>query len=158
MFQSIISFAQNDIVTREPYKLQLAVDKENYYSMDVEKSPYFVKENILQIYPGEKLNVETELNDKNEFISMKVVKENVYPKKTITIEFEQKTLDNDDKQMFLVVKNPFDKQLKYEALMYIVGHDKWLETSIIPIQPNLVNYEMWRDVIITLVLKDWNLE
>ena len=158
LFFNCSLFAQNDKKEREPFKLELGVDKEQYYSMDVQKSPYFVKENILQIYPGEKLLVETELNQKDEFISMKVVKENLNPDKTIEIEFEQKLLEDGKKQMFLTVKNPFEKEMKYEALMFIVGHDKWVETSIIPILPKLVNYEMWSDVIISLVLEGWKLK
>ncbi len=42
--------------------------------------------------------------------------------------------------------------------MYIVGYNKWLSTSIIPILPNLVNYETWNDVIISLVLERWRFE
>jgi hypothetical protein len=42
--------------------------------------------------------------------------------------------------------------------MYIVGGDDWYETSIIPVFPGLTNYEMWTDVIISLVLNNWRLE
>lgn len=48
-------------------------------------SPYFVREKILQIYSGEKLFIEVEI-EKKEIISMKVVKENINPEKTIEVE------------------------------------------------------------------------
>lgn len=89
---------------------------------------------------------------------MKVVKENINPTKTIEIEFSQKTVDRKSDGIILQVSNPFDKVLNYSAMMYTVGKNKWSKTSIIPIQPKLTNFELWNDVIITLVLSDWHFE
>ncbi|WP_409417901.1 hypothetical protein [Flavobacterium sp. PS2] len=153
----ILCYSQDVKTNRESIKLELIADAENNYSMQVPNSPYFVKEKILQIYPSEKLYIETVI--KNDSIySMEVVNKNVNPKRTIEIEFSQNVTDRTNKQMLLKVTNPFDKKLNYNALMYIVGHDKWIPTSIIPILPNLVNYETWQDTIITLVLENWRFE
>jgi hypothetical protein len=150
-------YSQNEIKEREPFVLKLAVDNEQFYQMDIPKSKYFVKENIIQIYPTEKLNIEVEI--KNDTIySMKVVEKIVEPKRTIQIEFLQNVKDKKPEGMMLKVTNPFDRKLNYNAMMYIVGNNKWLSTSIIPILPNLVNYETWNDVIITLVLEKWRFE
>ena len=89
---------------------------------------------------------------------MSVVKENLRPDKTIIIEFNQNVKGRIHDGMRLTVKNPFDKILKYEALMYINGGTKWIPTSIIPIRPNLVNFELWNDVILSLVLLEWEIE
>lgn len=150
-------YSQNETKEREPFVLKLAVDSEQFYQMNIDKSKYFVKENILQIYPTEKLNVEVEIK-KDTIFSMKVVNKIVEPKRTVQIEFFQNIKDNMPEGMMLKVTNPFDRKLNYNALMFIVGNNKWLSTSIIPIQPNLVNYETWKDVIITLVLEKWRFE
>ncbi len=60
--------------------------------------------------------------------------------------------------MMLKVENPFDKKLIYEAGMFIVGNNQWLSTSIMPVQEKLVGFELWNDVIITMILTDWRLE
>lgn len=156
-FTASFCYSQNKIIEREPFALKLAVDSEQFYQMDVPKSKYFVKENILQIYPTEKLNVELEIKSDTIF-SMKVVEKIIEPKKTIQIEFLQNVKENKPNAMMLKVTNPFDRKLNYNAMMYIVGNNKWLSTSIIPILPNLVNYETWNDVIITLVLEKWRFE
>ncbi|PXY38754.1 hypothetical protein DMB65_21305 [Flavobacterium cheongpyeongense] len=157
LFIANFCYSQNEIKEREPFVLKLAVDNEQFYQMDIPKSKFFVKENIIQIYPTEKLNVEVEI--KNDTIySMKVVDKIVEPKRTIQIEFLQNVKDKKPEGMMLKVTNPFDRKLNYNAMMYIVGHNKWLSTSIIPILPNLVNYETWNDVIITLVLEKWRFE
>lgn len=88
---------------------------------------------------------------------MKVVKENLNPKKTIEISFDQLGTERKHDGMMLKVTNPFSKELSYGALMFIVGNDHLLETSIVPIRPGLEGYEMWNDVIISLVLVDWAL-
>ena len=74
------SYAQNEVTNREEFTLKLPVDGEQFYEQKVEKSLYFVKENVLQLYPGEKLFIEVEIK-KKEIISMKIVKENLNPEK-----------------------------------------------------------------------------
>ena len=86
------TFAQNEKEKRDPFTLKLPVDGEQYDEQKVESSPYFVKEKVLQIYPGENLFIEVEM-DKNEITSMKVVKANLNPEKTIEIELTQKVKD-----------------------------------------------------------------
>lgn len=152
-----ISFAQNDRESRETFTLKLAVDSLNFYQQEVQKSKYFIKEKALQIYPGEHIFIEAEIKD-GIIESMKVVKENKNPSKTIEIELSQNAEGRKNTGMTLEVSNPFDKRLTYNALMYMLGKNEWTETSVIPVRPKLKSFEMWNDVIITLVLDDWKLE
>jgi hypothetical protein len=154
---SILCNSQNEKVNREAFKLNLAVDTEHFYSMDVEKTPYLVKEKILQIYPGEKVLIETEIKS-DTIYSMKIVEKNLNPDKTIEVSFYQDAKDKANISMMLNVKNPFNKTLKHDALMFTVAGGKWEKTSIIPIRPKLQNFETWGYTIISLVLDNWRLE
>ena len=107
--------AQNEKPEREAFKLIVAIDSVNFYQQDVAKSPYFVKDKILQIYPSEKIFIETEIKS-DSIYSMSVVKENLNPERTIIVEFNQNVQGRIHDGMMLSVKNPFDKTLKYEAL------------------------------------------
>jgi hypothetical protein len=151
------SHAQNEKGKRDSFTLKLPVDGDQYYEQKVESSAYFVKENVLQIYPGEKLFIEVETN-KNKITSMKVVKENLNPKKTLEIEFTQEVKDRKNELMMLKVVNPLKKELEYKAMMFIIGHNKWIGTNVLPVNANSTGYETWRDVIITLVLSEWKLK
>ncbi len=153
----VFTYAQNKKKNRVEFTLTLPVDGEQYYEQKVESSPYFVKENVLQIYPGEKLFIEVE-KVKKEITSMKVVKENLNPEKTIEIKFTQEVKDRKSEMMMLKVVNPFKKDLEYEAMMFIVGHNKWINTNVLPVKAKLTGFETWPDVIITLVLSDWKLK
>ena len=137
--------------------MELPVDGELFYEQKVESSPYFVKENVLQIYPGEKLFIEVEIS-KKKITSMKVVKDNLNSEFTIEVSLTQTVKDNKNKGMMLHIVNPFKKDLEYKAMMFIVGHDQWINTNVLPIKSGLSNYEMWPDVIITLILSDWELK
>jgi len=152
-----LTYAQNEKTNREEFILKLPVDGEQFYEQKVENSPYFVKENVLQIYPGEKLFIEVELK-KKEITSMKVVKENLNPENTIEIELTQNTKDRKSESMMLKVVNPFKKDLEYKAMMFIVGHNQWINTNVLPVKSKLTGYETWSDVIITIVLSDWELK
>ncbi|PCJ64880.1 MAG: hypothetical protein COA58_11440 [Bacteroidetes bacterium] len=151
------TYAQNEKTNREEFVLKLPVDGEQFYEQQVDKSPYFVKENVLQIYPGEKVFVEVELK-KKEITSMKVVEKNLNPEKTIEIEFTQNTKDRKSESMMLKIVNPFKKDLEYKAMMFIVGHNQWIDTTVLPVKSKLTGYESWTDIIITIALSDWKLK
>jgi hypothetical protein len=154
---SLFSTAQNDRPERTAFGLKLPVDTVQFYEQVVRQSPYFPKENILQIYPSEKVFIEVE-KDKSGIVSMKSVKENLHPEKTITVELKQSTKGKLHEMTVLSVTNPFKKKLHYKAMMYVVGVDKWLPTSVIPVEPKLLSFETWEDVVITLLLSDWSLK
>ena len=139
---------------RSALTVNLAFDAEQYYTADIPESPYFVKEGVLQIYPGEELNVEAQVKD-DKLVNMKVVKKVTHPQSTISVRFYQDAEDRTKAQMVLVVKNPFDRKLQYDGIIYIPKHDKWSRTSILPVMPKLVGYEMWPDVIATMALENW---
>ncbi|MFK8058079.1 MAG: hypothetical protein AB8F78_18270 [Saprospiraceae bacterium] len=151
------TYAQNKNPNRDNFTLVLPVDGKSSYEQDVVSGPYFPKEKVLQIYPGETLLIEVETKRKK-IISMKVVTENLSPKKTIEIEFTQTVKDRKNEFMMLKVLNPFKKDLEYKAMMFIVGRDNWMSTSIIPIKREATGFEMWNDVLVSLVLTDWELK
>jgi hypothetical protein len=154
---SLNCLAQNEIVNRQPFFLKLPVNGLNIYEEQITSKPYFVKPKKLQIYPGERLFIEVELR-KDTIFSMKVVKENRAPEKTIEITFSQKVKENKHEMMMLKLSNPFKKTLECKALAYKAVQKKWSSIEIKPIKPSLVGYENWQDVIITMVLDKWTLK
>lgn len=149
-----IGFAQNDKPQRKAFTLKLGVDKAHFYKTHVPQSNYFVKDKVLQIYSSEKLFIETTLQN-DTIATMKVVKKIEHPERTIEIDFYQETEGRKVIGSMLNVKNPFDKNLLYDANMFITNHDKWVKTSIVPIPAHLQGFETWGDVIITLCLENW---
>ena len=157
LFTFTICLSQNEIINRKPFKLDIAVDTENNYVMNVEATPYFVKDKILQIYPTEEVNIETEIKG-DTIHTMKIVSEIMHPEKTIIIKFNQNNEDRKNIITMLSVKNPFDKKLTYSAIIFTPNSNSWKQTSIIPIQPKLMNFETWPHSIISIVLNEWRLE
>jgi len=154
---SLSLYSQNDKPKRSAYSFEIAATETQQYGMEVKESPYFVKERVLQIYCGEKLFVECEI-EADTISKMKVVEKNINPEKTIIIDFSQNAENRKEIRTDLYVKNPFSKILTYNASMFTPISQKWKSTSIIPIDPKLKNYEMWPHSIITLVLENWKLE
>lgn len=149
------SFGQtNDLPQRDAFKLNIAVDDTNFYEADIQASPYILPNNTIQLYPGETIFVEVELV-KTEIKSMKTVKENLNPEKTLVISFTQQTDGKIHKGMMLKIVNPFDKKLEYKANMFLMKYNKWAPTSVLPIQGELSSYETWPDLIVTIALTGW---
>jgi hypothetical protein len=135
----------------------VAVDDEYFYQDEIKSAPYILPENTIQIYPGEQLFMEVELKGK-EIKSMKAVKENLNPKKTIILTFSQMTEGRVHKSMLLKVENPFDYKLTYRAHMYLMQQKKWASTNVFPVLPKLSGFETWPDIILTLGLDGWSFE
>ena len=151
---TLLVYSQNDKPERISYILKLPVDSINFYEQEVKSSPYFVADKVLQMYATETIFIEVETK-KTEIISMKTVTENINPKKTITVALTQTIKGKKSEMMTLKITNPLKYELQYKAQMYIVGHNKWIATNVYPVLPKLIAYETWGDVIITLILSDW---
>ena len=155
VFPTAFCFGQtNNLAQRDAFKLKIAVNDTNFYSADIKSAAYVLPDNSIQIYPGEKIYVEVELV-KKEIRSMKTVKENLNPEKTITISFSQETEGKKHKGMMLNIENPFNKKLEYKANMFLMKYNKWAPTSVLPVQAKLSSYETWSDLIVTIALSGW---
>ena len=154
---SLSLYSQNEKPKRSSYKLEIVSNETEQYTTNVPESPYFVKEKTLQIYCGEKVFVECEIQG-DSISKMKVVEKNINPEKTIVIDFSQNSENRKEIRTDLNVKNPFSKILRYDAFMLTPYFKQWRSTSIIPIRPKLENFEMWPHAIIALELKNWRLE
>jgi len=85
---TLLVYSQNDKPERNTYTLKLPVDSINFYEQEVKSGPYFVADKVLQMYATETIFIEVE-SKKSEIISMKTVKENINPEKTITVTLTQ---------------------------------------------------------------------
>jgi len=150
---NLLAFSQN-LEKRKAYTLEIAADETQQYQTEIEEIPYFVKEKILQLFCGESVFVECEVQG-DSISTMKVVAQNIHPEKTIVIAFTQDSEDRKSISTMLQVKNPFDRMLTYEAMMFTPLGQTWQPTSILPISNNLENFEMWPHAIVTLVLQNW---
>ncbi len=151
-----VAQVNNIKASRNDFKLTLAVDGDNYYETDVKAGPYIVGPNVLQIYPTEKVLMEVE-QEQGVIKSLKVVKKNENPTKTIDISFMQKTDGKKHQQMMLSIFNPFDMNLKYRANIFLMKGNKWEATDVLPIMRGISSYETWPDIIVTIALDQWEL-
>ena len=88
LLTTTILYAQNSNSKeeRENFKMKLPIDGISFYESYIKQSNYFPSSNVLQIYPGERIFVEVELDD-TVMINIKVVKENIHPQQTFEISF-----------------------------------------------------------------------
>ena len=154
----IFAFSQenNDLPERKPFVLKVPVDKSSVYVDTIKATPFIVHADIIQIYPGETIYVEAE--EANGIIkSLKTVKENKNPNRTITISFTQVLENGVHQTMMLKANNPFKKNLNYSAKISIMNSKNWVNTDVLPIRPGLSTFETWPNVIVSIALYDWKL-
>jgi hypothetical protein len=160
LLASFIYSDDNYIIDRSPFVVKLSVDEENYYQWMVPQGPYVHEGNYIQLYPGETLFIEADVLE-NGTIKLAVVKEIFDSAKTIIVNFNQHTKKENERIhdfMMLTIKNPFDRHLDYKADIYLMGHNGWTNTSIIGVGANLTTYEMWPNIIGSIVLHDFMLK
>lgn len=144
----------NILEKRGSVKIFLFIDNDQYYEDNLKDIPYIFEKSVLRLYPNEKVFLECEI-DNDKLINLKVVKEIKKPKNTITISFDQIHDKKIHKYMALKVVNPFDRDLKYSAIVYPLSIKKYVQTNILPVPAKLTSYESWPDLIPTIILKDF---
>jgi hypothetical protein len=154
----VVGFTQDiETLERKPYHLKIVVDNTTFYEEELKASPFIYPDNTIQIYPGETVFIEVAI--KNDAISkMTAVPAIKDSSKTMIITFSQETNKRVHQMMMLKIENPLSYQLNYKAMIYLMKHKKWMNTSTIPVMSKLVSYESWPDVITSIALQDWKLE
>ena len=157
LYFSAFSQDSNDLPERKGFTLTMPVDKKHEYTDSIKPTPFIVHADIVQIYPGESIYLEVEQTD-GVIRSMKTVRENKYPDKTISISFKQLEEGHVHQSMMLKINNPFKKELVYSARMFLMKSHAWADTDVLPIQPGLFSYENWPEVIVTIALYGWKIK
>jgi len=159
LFVAIIDFshAQTDKTnTRPPFELKVFVTDSTVYDAQMKETQYVVHPGVLEIFPGDSILVEADVL-KDSLVNLHVVTQTSNPKKTLLITFNQ-TGSGNNRQMMLKIVNPFDRYLNYSANILPVQTKKWTSTSINPVYPHIVSYELWHYAIAAILLHDFYLK
>jgi len=144
------SAMQEEPVFRAPFKLKLHVDDDHYYEQSFDPIPY-VAGNDVYLFAGEAfgLNVTVTENEVSH-----IAYERSPSKADVELRFTQEKSQN-GWMMMLVIRNKLKHRLYLDALMTIPGKEEILKTSVLPIEPNLSDFESWPHPIVQLVLRDF---
>jgi hypothetical protein len=115
-----------------------------------------VFDNTITVYAGEKLFIETGLNNNNE-IFFTPVSEISDSSKTMVIDFRDKSFGGQT-SFILDISNPFDKSLVYQAFIQINEGEYFKETNVVPVYPHIRSMEMWPYKIYCIKLSQFRLE
>ena len=152
------SFSQDMAkLQRKPYTLKMWIDKETFYEEALKASSYVYPDNSVQLYPGETVYLEAEL-EQDSISRLTAVPEIRDSSNTIIVTFMQQTDGNVHRMMLLKIVNPFRNNLSYHAFIYLMKHSKWVKTSTIPVMAGLAAYETWPDIITSIALGGWRID
>jgi len=141
---------QDGPVFRAPFKLKLRVDDEHYYEQSFDRIPY-VANNDVYLFVGESFGINATVTE-NEVSH--IAYERDPAKADVELRFTQEKSTN-GWMMMLVIRNKLKRRLYLDALMTIPGKEEILRTNVLPVEPNLSDFESWPHPIVQLVLRDF---
>jgi len=133
---------------RKPITISLYKKDGTQFNMTLPRALPIVSGAFLTIYPGEEIFVEAEMLDEG-LGGLKAVQNNSRPEKTLVFKFEQAAGKPD---MYLKIQNPFNKTIKFHAVMMSTKSDKMYKTSSCPVPAKLIGYEHWPHEIFQLMM------
>lgn len=139
------------ILCRDPRPVRLTLEDGNAFETQLKLPLPIVQNEWISILPGESLFVEGDVEG-DRLINLRAVRENKVPEKTVQLRFWQE-MTSGKPAMFLLLKQPFAKWLKYHAVMMLPNSEQMYKTSSCPIS-NVPAYEMWPHPIFQLILFD----
>ena len=137
-------------VFRSPFDLKLRVDKDHYYEQKFNRVPYVVDGDVY-LFVGEDFGINvTVTGDRLSGVTYQpdAAKADVEFKLT-----QEKAPDGF--MMLLVIKNRLKRKLFFDALMTVPEKTGIFKTRVLPVEPNLSNYESWAHPIVQLVLRNF---
>lgn len=136
---------------RPPFDLRLYVNDSVFYEAPMKESRYIINDTIIQLFPGEKLFIESEIQN-NKLVNFKIVPTITDKDRTLVVEFHQEKKGKNHDQMILTIENPFQKMLHYRAMINLMNERRWRKTSVVQVLPGLKSIEMWSDIITSIAL------
>ena len=136
-------------VFRAPFELKLHIDNERYYEQTFDRVPY-VADNDVYIFAGEAFGVDVTITD-GEISRLAYQRDPA--KGDVELRFTQQKSPN-GWMMMLVIRSKLKRRLYLDALMTIPGKEEIFNTNIIPVEPNLSDFELWPHPIVQLVLQN----
>jgi hypothetical protein len=144
------SGAQEEPVFRAPFKLKLHVDNERFYEETFDHVPY-VADNDVYLFAGEAFGINVTITEGE--ISRIAYARNP-AKADVELRFTQEKSKN-GWMMMLVIQNKLKRRLYLDAVMTVPGKDELFTTNVLPVEPNLSDFESWPHPIVQLVLRNF---
>jgi hypothetical protein len=142
--------AQEEPVFRAPFALKLHIDKEHYYQQTFDHVPY-VADGAVYLFAGETFGINVAITD-NRLSGITYQRDPA--KADVELKFTQET-SPDGFMMLLVTRNKLKRKLFFDAVMTEPGKKEIYKTSVLPVEPNLSNFESWPHPIVQLVLSNF---
>jgi hypothetical protein len=140
---------------RKNVKISLKTQK-GMFNFRAALFPPVVQETFITLIPGENLFVEATVQE-DHLINLAVVKQVANPGRTISFEFHQTDELGDGTHMVLMVKNPFEKHLRYRLGMMLPDGDTVYATTSCPVGPKIMIMEHWPHPIFQLIFTEMRL-
>ena len=115
-----------------------------------------VVEDLVNLIPGETVYLEAQVKG-DQLVGLKPVEKVAHPEHTLELDFKQERSMNPP-AMILKVKNPFKRDLVYEAGIQPEGRQDFFKTSTVPVPAGLQSYESWPHAITRVLLRDFRLQ
>jgi hypothetical protein len=149
-FPQAKSATQEEPVFRAPFKLKLHVDNEHYYEETFDRVPY-VAEKDVYLFAGETFGINVTITENQ---LSRITYQRDPAKADVEFAFTQEKSPN-GWMMLLVIRNRLKRKLFLDALMTIPEKKGIYKTSVLPVEPNLSNFESWPHPIVQLVLRNF---
>jgi hypothetical protein len=149
-FSQTKSATEDERVFRARFKLKLHVDDERYYEQSFDRIPY-VSGNDVYLFSGEAFGINVTATE-NEISPI------AYERNPAKADLELRFTQEKSKtgwMMMLVIRNKLKHRLYLDALMTIPGKEEILNTNVLPVEPNLSDFESWPHPIVQLVLRNF---
>jgi len=124
------------------------IDPDSFKEIETGGTPIAYGTDI-NVYSGESVHVEAMMMD-GEIKSLQLVDDVANPEITISIRFGPMEDGNFDSM--LVIENPFDELLRYEAYISVPNQSDFVYTSSCPVGPKTSTYEHWPYAVFHLVM------
>jgi len=135
---------------RARFVLKLHIDNEHYYEQAFDRVPY-VAEDEVYLFAGETFGINVTITENQ---LCRITYQRDPAKADVALAFTQEK-SSSGFMMLLVIQNRLKRKLFFDALMTVPEKKEIYKTSVLPVEPNLSNFESWPHPVVQLVLRNF---
>lgn len=140
---------------RSPTTVSVRISEDQASEIKLQKAPYYFQ-NTANVVSGETLFLEANVVS-GKIASLKYVKNNVRPEKTIVVTLSVMESDPSKISTMLEITKPLNEALIYKAMFHAASGNSFKKTSVCPVLSKQSTYENWPFLIFQMALVGFKL-
>lgn len=149
-------FAQKPKPYRQAYLQAMYIDSTEYYGQELDSTPFFGNNNLLQLFTGEQVFIDATINQNQ--LSLRSMEVDSSYKPSLGVLLEQQHTGSKHNSVTLTITNNLKKDVWVMVSAFEMDQKNWGADKPLLIPKRKTTTVVWKERITSVLISDWKLK